>query len=229
MPNVGNGSSATTPEEEVGRDVLTYEWIRDRIIDGTILHGSRIREREIAAELDVSRIPVREALPRLEAEGYIRTVHRRGAVVTPMRMQEVFELFTVRSALEPLSAREAALRCAEGASPERLKQSLDAAEEALHSGDARRIANATAEFHDEIVELSGNELLKQITMPIRGRVKRFFNIVTQEGSASTHQEHVTLYQAISLGQAERAAALALAHLEHGRYAAIPLAEKLFSE
>ncbi|MDQ4214612.1 GntR family transcriptional regulator [Microbacterium capsulatum] len=228
MPEAAEGQHAPVDaDQDTALDVLAYEWIRDRIIDGTMLHGSRVRERDIAAQLNVSRNPIREALPRLEAEGYIRTLHRRGAVVTPMRMQEVAELFTVRSVLEPLTAREAAMRCAEGASPARLLESLEAEERAMRSGDARTVANATADFHDEIVELSGNVLLQQIMMPIRGRVKRFFNIITQEGSDNTHSEHSTLCKAIVQGHVDWAGSLAAAHLEHGRLSSLAVVESLF--
>ncbi|MCE4026747.1 MULTISPECIES: GntR family transcriptional regulator [unclassified Microbacterium] len=214
-------------DHDTALDALAYEWIRDRIIDGTMKHGSRVRERDIAAQLGVSRNPIREALPRLEAEGYIRTLHRRGAVVTPMRVREIIELFSVRAVLEPLSAREAAQRCAEGASAEPLLACLAAAEEAMSSGDAHRIADATAAFHDVIVELSGNVLLQQISLPISGRVRRYFNIITQEGDANTHDEHRLLCEAIAGGHVEWAGSLAAAHLEHGRVSSMKIVDQLF--
>ena len=83
-----------------------YEALRERIIEGALRPGERIRERELAEELNVSRIPIREAMPRLEAEGFIRTLPRRGAVVTEMTIGDVEELFVVRSSLEVLAAME---------------------------------------------------------------------------------------------------------------------------
>ena len=71
--------------------VKIYEELRERIIEGTLAAGERIRERELAAEFNVSRIPIREAMPRLEAEGFIKTLPRRGAVVTEMTLNDVEE------------------------------------------------------------------------------------------------------------------------------------------
>ena len=95
------------PEELVLEDHV-YTWIRDNIVDGTFEAGSRLRERVLAEALGVSRVPIREAFPRLQAEGYIHSAHNKGAVVTPMGLNDIEELFTIRLSLEPLAAKLAA-------------------------------------------------------------------------------------------------------------------------
>ncbi|QZY50909.1 GntR family transcriptional regulator [Leucobacter tenebrionis] len=199
-----------------------YEWVRDRIIDGRLPTGSRVREREVAEQLGVSRIPIREAFPRLEAEGYIRTLPRRGAVVAPMALDDVIELFDVRASLEVLAARLAAARCAAGASGESLIAALAAAERAVASGRGAEIADATSDFHDTVVELAGSRLLQDLMLPVRGRVKRLFHIANGRDDRDVHHEHRDLCDAIVRGQTERAAALALAHVEHSRADTLPL-------
>lgn len=196
--------------------VRVYEWIRDRIIDGSLPTESRIREREVAERLGVSRVPIREAFPRLEAEGYIRTLPHRGAVVAPMEADDVAELFDVRASLETLAARLAAMRCAGGASGERLSQALSTAERALGADTGGELAEAASDFHDVLVELAGSRLLQDLMLPVRGRVKRLFHLTNTPDDQDLHHEHEELCDAVLRGQVERAAALALAHVEHSR-------------
>ncbi|WP_197061012.1 GntR family transcriptional regulator [Microbacterium mangrovi] len=217
-------SPSEIPEEAL--DLRVYEWVRERVIDGTFKPGERIRERTLAEELHVSRIPIREAFPRLESEGYIRTLHRRGAIVAEMTVQDVRELFEVRAALEVLAARLAADECARGASGERLMLRLAAAEDAVRDRDAARIASCTAELHDEILVLSNSRLLQNLMVPVRGRIRRLFHVVTQRDGVGLHREHRDLCSAIVNGQTELAAALALAHVEHSRYETMPIVQRL---
>lgn len=222
-----------TPETEAAenrtRGEAVYEWVRERIIDGRLPTGSRIRERDLAEEINVSRVPIREAFPRLEAEGYIRTLPRRGAVVAPMALSDVIELFDVRASLEVLAARLAAARCANGASGEALIRALAAAEGAISGDDTQVIAHATSDFHDAVVELAGNALLRDLMLPIRGRVKRLFNIANERDDGDLHREHRDLCDAIVRGQVERAAALALAHVEHSRADTVPIIARAVQE
>lgn len=196
--------------------VRVYEWIRDRIIDGRLPTGSRVREREVVEQLGVSRVPIREAFPRLEAEGYIRTVPHKGAIVAPMEASDVAELFDVRASLETLAARLAAARCATGVSGARLSEALSVAERALAVDAQGELADATSDFHDVLVELSGSRLLQDLMLPIRGRVKRLFHLANTPDDRDLHHEHEELCDAVIKGQVERAAALALAHVEHSR-------------
>lgn len=214
---------ATEPQTRGG---AVYEWVRDRIIDGSLPTGSRIRERDLAEEINVSRVPIREAFPRLEAEGYIRTLPRRGAVVAPMALQDVIELFDVRASLEVLAARLAAARCAAGASGEILERALAEAGGAVSGEDSHDIARATTDFHEAVVELAGNALLADLMLPVQGRVKRLFNIANERDDADLHREHRDLCDAIVRGQVERAAALALAHVEHSRADTVPIFERM---
>jgi DNA-binding GntR family transcriptional regulator len=206
-----------------------YEWLRERIIDGTLRPGERIRERELAEQLKVSRIPVREALPQLESEGYIKTLPRRGAVVTQMTLRDAEELFDVRSSLEVLAAKLAARECAAGASTERLVAVLAEAENAVAGREAQRIAEINSTLHDVILELSNNHLLQRTMFPISGRVRRLFHIVTDRDQAELHREHIALCEAIVSGNSRLAEALAFAHVEKSRQESMPIVAALLSE
>ncbi|MEV5072617.1 GntR family transcriptional regulator [Microbacterium sp. LMI12-1-1.1] len=196
--------------------VKIYEELRERIIEGTLAAGERIRERELAAEFNVSRIPIREAMPRLEAEGFIKTLPRRGAVVTEMTLNDVEELFVVRSSLEVLAAKLAAQACAAGASSDELFARLARAEAALDAGGDRDIAAANSALHEEILDLSGNSLLIGLMGPINGRVRRLFRLEAERDQRVLCAEHREMCHAIADGNVEWAGALAYAHVEHSR-------------
>ncbi|WP_320781998.1 GntR family transcriptional regulator, partial [Streptomyces sp. CRN 30] len=87
-----------------------YDTLRRRIVEGELQPGQRLVERDLAAELEVSRIPLREALRLLEADGLVVLVPRRGALVAPFAPADVRHLFDVRESLEALAARLAAGR-----------------------------------------------------------------------------------------------------------------------
>jgi len=95
---------ATTPESAIPRQSLTSavaEKLREEIIRGTIPEGAQLRQDAIAMQYQVSRIPVREALRQLDAEGLITIVPNRGAIVPALSPTDIEELFTIRALLEP--------------------------------------------------------------------------------------------------------------------------------
>src|SRR5215472_3665763 len=94
----------TTPESAIPRQSLTSavaDKLRDQIIRGEIAEGTQLRQDPIATQYQVSRIPVREALRQLDAEGLIAIVPNRGAVVPALSPDDIEELFAIRSLLEP--------------------------------------------------------------------------------------------------------------------------------
>ncbi|HKU32009.1 GntR family transcriptional regulator [Arthrobacter sp. NyZ413] len=212
-------SAEVLDENSVGspsRATSVYEWIRERIIDGTLPPGERIREREVAEKLQVSRVPVREALPQLESEGYITTTPRRGAVVTHVTLRAATELFDVRSSLEVLAARLAAEACSKGASADRLREVLSEALQATEADEAVHIADVNSRLHEEILALSGNSLLQKLMTPVNGHVRRLFHIAADRDQHELHREHIAIVEAILRGQGDLAAALSYAHVEQSR-------------
>lgn len=190
--------------------------IRELIISGEFAPGSRLRERELSHALDVSRVPVREALQQLEAEGFIDTSPRRGATVKQITLRDVNELFDVRLSLEVLAARLAAQASARGESSERLQQMMDQAEDATLRHDHQQIPLINTALHAEIVSLGGNSLLESSMKPLLGRMQWLFTLTGHRDPQVQCAEHLSLCQAIYDGKPELAAALAFAHVELGR-------------
>src|SRR6266566_2116633 len=94
----------TTPESAIPRQSLTSavaDKLRDQMIRGEIAEGTQLRQDAIATQYQVSRIPVREALRQLDAEGLIAIVPNRGAIVPALSPEDIEELFAIRALLEP--------------------------------------------------------------------------------------------------------------------------------
>lgn len=193
-----------------------FEDIRARILDGRLPAGEPLPERDLSAELDVSRVPIREALPLLEAAGLVMLSPRRPAVVTMVTRSGVDELYDIRSALEPLVARKAASAVASGAAASALVEAVTRAGEALQSGDLALFHQASGKVHAEIEALSDNRLFVVIMEPLRERSNRLNVANMQRDPSKRHAEHVALVDAIADGATELAAAVAYSHVEWGR-------------
>ena len=193
-----------------------YVEIRNKIISGELPPGTRLRERELADELGVSRVPVREALPHLEADGFITSQSRRGAIVTELTLRDAQELFDVRLGVEVHAASLAARRVANGASPAAVRQAMARAERALADGEAGPIAESNAELHETIVALAGNSLLTAMMRSVFGRNRWIFRMTSNRDPVVACAEHRELCDAIFAGDPDFAAATAYAHIERGR-------------
>lgn len=199
------------------------EQLRKRIIDGRLAPGARLVERELAAELGVSRVPVREAVRMLESEGFVQVVPRRGVVVKQLSRTDVEELFDVRESLEVLATR----RAAENSRPadlRRLAQHLKKARRALDAGKIEQFGDANEAFHDEIIALARNQLLAGMLEPLQGRLHWLFRQI--DNPEGLWEEHRRLYDAIASGDPELATIQALSHVRINRDIAMRL---LFDE
>ncbi|MFE5710926.1 GntR family transcriptional regulator [Streptomyces sp. NPDC056501] len=199
-----------------------YEELRERIIEAEFPAGTRLVEREIAEELRVSRVPVREAMQRLEAEGFLSVRPRRGSVVTEFGPEDAEHLFDVRENLEGLAARLAA-RHAGAQELRALEEILARARAAAESGRLREAVSLNADFHRAVVGLSGNPLLVELMAPLDSRLRRLFRLT----SAASDGEpmcgaHERLYEAIRDRDEAGAESLARAHVAATRASALRL-------
>ncbi|RII15999.1 putative HTH-type transcriptional regulator YdfH [Streptomyces sp. YIM 130001] len=188
--------------------------IRTGIHSGAHPQGSRLRERELADALGVSRVPVREALNRLAAEGLVVQSPRRGASVRRLTLRDVDELFDLRLSLEVFAARRAAEIVADGGGHPGLRRVMTEAEDATRLGSPAGIAAANTAFHAEIIAMTGNRLLQASLQPSLGLMHWLFRLTATEAGPQQHcAEHRNIYGAIHEGRPRLAEALAHAHIE----------------
>ncbi|MGW1748421.1 GntR family transcriptional regulator [Streptomyces sp. NPDC002092] len=203
-------SSTTTKIEPLGavRERVLAS-LRQEIIAGSLRPGDRLVERELADRFGVSRVPVREAIRALVAEGFVHFETPRRTVVRRLTPHDVQELFELREALEVYAAGLAAAR----ATPQDLAQVeelLDLAAAATEAGDAEAITDVNSRLHDRIVAMAGNSLLTEALEPVAGRLRWMTR--RNEEWPQLLVEHRELYEAIASGDPDRARTHALAHV-----------------
>lgn len=202
---------------------LAYETLRDQIIRVELAPGKRLFERDMAAELNVSRIPLREALRRLETDGLVLVIPGKGALVSPFTPADVRDLFDVRESLESLAARLAAERAGKDGLW-LLKRRLKECAAATRQGRPQRLAVANSMFHGEIVRLAANPLLISMMGPIEVRMQRLFHLTAERDPIQQCSEHEELYEIIASGDSRAAAICALKHVTDWRAPCLAMAE-----
>jgi DNA-binding GntR family transcriptional regulator len=193
-----------------------YEIVRERIILGHYPQGSRLPEQRIAEELQVSRVPWREAAPLLERDGFVHTSPRRGAVVARWGEKEIDDLFDVRLCLEVAAAGHAARQVARGASPAGIEAALAASQQVVEVRDTYRIAQESTHFHEAVVLAADNALMLKMMRTISGRMTWLFYLTSGLDVDEAFDGHVLLRDAIASGNERVAEAVAYAHIERDR-------------
>ena len=187
--------------------------IRGQILDGKLRPGERLVEDKLSVELGVSRVPVREALRELSAEGLVRLERNRGASVTEVTPAMVAELVEVRALLEGLNARLAAQRH----DPQIIKQLgeiLKRGNAAAGSGTSEQLARLNAEFHERLTEASRNSVLSDMMRGLRERTSLAFAINGRQRAREDWQEHSGILAAVIAGDVELASLLATRHVHN---------------
>jgi len=190
--------------ERAPRSQVVSEEIRAMILGGRLKPGERLVEESLSAELGVSRVPVREALLALSAQGLVRIEPRRGATVAEITPRIVAELVEVRALLEGLNARLAAQRH----DPEiiaQLTNTLERGNAAAKAGTRAELAQLNAEFHERLAEARRG---------LRERTSLAFAINGRARARADWQEHAGVLAAVIAGDSELAALLANRHVHN---------------
>lgn len=195
------------------RDVV-FKTLREAIIQGDLKPGERLMEIKLAQKLGVSRTPVREAIRKLELEGLVIMVARRGAEVAPITEKSLTDVLEVRTALECLAA-ELACEHIEEKEIFELKRILIMFKDAVNKENLNEIAKIDVEFHEFICKTTKNKKLIQMLDNLREHIYRYRleYIKDIKERKVLLKEHTDIVNAISNRDKERAKSLMKVHIE----------------
>ncbi|MFG2264016.1 GntR family transcriptional regulator [Streptomyces sp. NPDC048720] len=192
-----------------------YEALLELITTRALRPGQHLVESELAGHLGVSRQPVREALQRLNTEGWVDLRPAQGAFVHEPTEEEADQLLTVRTLLEAEAARLAALNAGRPGT-DALEELCAQGERAVAGDDVERAVALNAAFHAKIMDLAGNAVLAELAAQVDRRVRWYYTPVARRRGSQSWIEHRELITAITAQDAPRAAELMREHTEHTR-------------
>jgi DNA-binding GntR family transcriptional regulator len=192
---------------------MTLDAIRDGILHGSYVAGEPLRQDALADELGVSRIPIREALRQLEAEGLVTFSPHRGAIVSSLSLAEIEEVFDLRSTLEPDLLRRAM--------PHLTTYQLDQADEvldryahALETGDVSKWGELNWQFHSTLYAPAERPHTMGIVQRLHQQSDRYLRMQLSltHGETRANDEHRAIAAAARAGDSKRACSLVRDHI-----------------
>ncbi|MFP3302638.1 MAG: GntR family transcriptional regulator [Caldivirga sp.] len=190
-----------------------YEELLNAIIQGKFKPGQVLREDKVASMIGASRTPVREALARLEREGFV-VKDKRSYVVTPITKEDVIQLYEARIPLEAMAARLAAQRATDEQLA-RMNSIIEAIKVEVMQPNPNpiKLADLNGEFHELVAEASGNKVISSVLKQIRLKLKIVrVNIFTSYSRRLEEtREHGEVYEAIASRNADAAFIKMLTH------------------
>jgi len=205
----------------------TADALRSRILSGELKAGAQLRQEMLAAELGVSRIPLREAFRRLEGEGLVTIVPHHGTVVSVLSADAIDELFDLRSMIEPDLLKRAIpnLTPAHLAHAERI---LAGYQRALLQRDVQDWGRLNSQFHMALYEPAGRPRSLALAQTLLDQTDRYtrMQLLLTGGQSKAQREHAEILRACAAGEADRASKLLARHI---RYAGLSLAAFMRSQ
>src|SRR5579875_199187 len=196
-----------------------YQAIKEAILSGDLEYGQPLIEEDIAATLQVSRTPVREAFSILQHEGLIAPRSGRGFYVRPLTHEEFVQMFVANEVVEPYLVRRAAL-IATHAQLRDMGEAIRRGEQAAAAGDLPGILRSGRDFHHAVGVASGNEPLTRFVVGNEERTDLYLLSYKKDLDMSrmspSNQEHTMIYQAIARRDPESAARLVAYHSQSVR-------------
>lgn len=195
-----------------------YGEIRRLIVSGEFPPGSFLSERQLAAQLGMSKTPVHVALERLEAEGFVVISAQQGIVVRGMSVEDIVDHYELREAVESWVVRRLAGRLSPAQRAE-LQANLQHQQEALAAWDMVRLMHLDEQMHYLLCSYLNNREIMSTMERLRDKIHQVILRVTETDHtrpAESTAEHVCIIQAVLDGNADLAAQLMTEHLEAGK-------------
>ena len=209
------------------RGDATYRRLKQRILDTDYAPGVHVLENTIAADLGVSRTPVREAMVRLAQEGLVEVVPRHGMRVLPIQPTDMREIHQVLSSVEPMATEILASQRPSRTQIAPLIEACDQMEATLKTDDRATWARADAQFHYALAHLCGNRRLTAIVMSMweQSHRARMFTLRLRPKPTASTREHRKVVDAILAGDSQHARALYQAHRDRAGSAILQIIEQ----
>ncbi len=195
-----------------------YAKIKQYIQQSRFSPGAFLSERQLAGLLGMSKTPIKAALERLEAEGFVAVSPQQGIVVRDLSVHEIADQFEIRLALESFVLRSMAGKL-DGPQTARVRNNLCQQQQAANEVDLAKAVELDAEFHALFCEFLGNREILRVMLQLREKMHRVVTRVfekTPERLQAGYQEHCGIAQAVFRGDAERAATALEEHLNYGK-------------
>ena len=216
-----------TEADASATEALTVQHVSDAITnairDGRLVPGQRLTEIDFAKRLGVSRPSVREAFRQLTADGLLHSQPYRGVSVRHMTRREVDDLFVVRGALEGLAVRLA--------TPQQLRSIQAELDSAEARNDLAAMSRHNLAFHMLFADVTGNALLSEQLRRISNSVYwlQFRVLVADDKVLQTNPQHRDIVDAVLAGDAAKAEAIMVNHVDHSRQLVQSLPDTHFAE
>lgn len=198
------------------RAELVYAQLKQDVADFKLVPGDRFTENELSERLGVSRTPVREALLRLQQEGWVEVLFRNGWRVLPFDFDQFEQLYDLRMVLETAAVQRL---CADDSQVDSALLERIAAiwlvPVAARSSDVKQVAQWDEEFHCSLVAAAGNAEMTRVHRDVTERIRiiRRLDFTQQARIAATYEEHGKILRAIQRKRADQAALLLRAHIQ----------------
>ena len=212
-----NGFQVNADEYLPLRDVV-FNTLRQAILTGEMKPGERLMEIHLAEKLGVSRTPIREAIRKLELEGFVVMIPRRGTYVADISIRDITEIYEIRACLDELAAGLAAERITND-ELERLNRLLVEFGQCINAGNMERIVEVDTAFHEVLYTASRNARLHSIINNLREQVTsiRGRSMSYPGRLHDTMNEHRTLVDFIAARDVEGARNAARSHIENAEH------------
>jgi DNA-binding GntR family transcriptional regulator len=214
---------AAGPLTSVSAADRAYAYVKSEILARRFAPHDLLSEGQLAEVVGASRTPVREALLRLQAEGLVRLLPKRGALVLPVTVDEMADVMETRRLVETFAARKVLTHQPSAALGPVLERHLDAMRAAMEAHDVVAYVQADRDFHLAIVAATGNEIITSLYRSLRERQLRMGTVNLLDGTGtnvdparmqSTLAEHERIRDALRAGRADAVVKAVGAHLDH---------------
>ena len=194
-----------------------YDAMKVAIIKGDLLPGQRLIEHQLSLQMRTSRIPIREAIKKLEKDGLVEKPQKRGFVVKNVTKAEIEETFGIRAVLESYAAYLATEKMTD-VLMKRLENTVQAYRDALARSDVEGMMTANAQFHETIYKASGSEKLYTLINNFRDYIARYRKtlLVTRDFAEISLEDHVQMMNAMKEGNQEKVEDLVRKHILRGK-------------